>query len=152
MLTHPRDSIPADKLQEATHALLHTLAQDEPEALLRAAQTLQSGGHPAETPSPAAVLAESYLALTGNAARGGAEAAQTYEFNHGGHVHFEVRAGSRRAANRIARAAVAALLDSDAPLGALPGPFPGHPQLRNVTFWLGYSDDELELEGTRTGE
>ena len=150
MLTHPRDSIPGDKLHEATHALLHTLAQDEPEALLRAAQTLQSGGHPAGTPSPATVLAESYLALAGNAAHG-AEAAQTYEFNHGGHIHFEVRAGSRRAANRVARTAVAALLDSDAPLGALPGPFPGYPQLRNVTFWLGYSDDDLELEGTHPG-
>lgn len=151
MLAHPHDTIPADKLQEATHALLHTLAQDEPEALLRAAQTLQSGGHTPETRSPAAILAESYLASTGNPAPDGAENAQTYEFNHGGHIHFEVRAGSRRAANRIARAAVASLLESDAPLGALPGPFPGQPQLRNVTFWLGYSDDELELEGTKPG-
>jgi hypothetical protein len=147
MLRNPREEIPPDRVGEALDALLRTLAQDEPEALARAIQTLAGTEGDTAGPSVGETLGKAYLACAGN----GTPAVQDprrHRFAYPAYVQFVVDAGSVRAAKRIARTGIAALLESAAPLGALPGPFPDQRELRDVTLWLEDGDvgDLLELE------
>lgn len=129
-------------------ALLLTLARDEPEALIRAMRTLEGASGPGGAENPAAVLTKEYLALAGTATTLDAADRRLHRFSYSGYLLFAVRAGSRRAAKRIARERIAALLASEAPVGAMAGPYPGHEALLDVTFWLAEPEEGglLELE------
>lgn len=136
MPRHPRDSIPAEQVQPAMEALLLTLARDEPEALIRATQAVEGAGCRGGAVHPAALLANEYLALAGTAQTTDTADRRLYRFSYSGYLLFAVSAGSRRAANRIARQQIAALLATEAPVGAIAGAYPGHEALVDLAFWL----------------
>jgi hypothetical protein len=156
MIQHPETTMPEDRLRNAYADLLLTLARDESEALERAAQTLagDAARHAAALPdgSPGAQLARAYLAFTDNRpAAVHAEETKVFTFSYPAHVVFQVvGAGSPRAARRIARRSVGAMLESDEPLAGMDGPHPTDPGMSNVTVWLGSpagEHDVLDLEG-----
>lgn len=156
MIQHPETTVPEDRLRTAYAELLLTLARDEPEALERAAQTLAGDAARLAVAlrdgSPGAQLARAYLAFTDNlAAVVHAEGAQVFTFSYPAHIVFQVvGAGSPRAARRIARRSVGAMLESDEPLAGMNGPHPTEPAMSNVTVWLGSPEGEhdvLDLEG-----
>lgn len=151
-MIHPQKEHP----QSAYAALLLTLARDEPEALARAAQTLDGDtanhlGVLLEN-STGAQLARAYLAFTGKPAQTLLEEGmQRFTFSYPAHVVFEVvSAGGAGAARRVARRSVAAMLESDEPVVGIEGPLPTEPAISNVVVWLGSpsaDNDVLELEG-----
>lgn len=156
MIEHPESTMPEERLRNAYADLLLTLAGDEPEALERAARTLagDAARFPAALPegSPGAQLALAYLAFTGNQpAAPPAEGTQVFTFTYPAHVVFEViGAGGPRAARRLARRSLAAMLESDEPIAGIAGPLPSEPTISNAVVWLGSPSDEddvLELEG-----
>lgn len=156
MIQHPETTLPADRLQSAYADLLLTLARDEPEALERVAQTLagDAARHAAALAdgSPGARLARAYLAFTGNpAATEPAEGTQVFTLTYPAHMVFEVVcAGGPKAAQRLARRSLAALLASDDPVAGIDGPLPAEPTITNVVVWPGSPSadkDVLELEG-----
>lgn len=148
MPRHPRDSIPKEQIRPAMEALLLTLARDEPESLLRAIQTLESANASTPGTNAAAVLAKEYLTLAGVSTSVAPANQRLFRFSYSGYVLFAVTAGSRRAAKRIAREHITALLATESPVGAVAGPYTGHEVLLDLTFWL--ADDgeggQLELE------
>jgi hypothetical protein len=156
MIKHPESTIPEDRVQSAYADLVLTLARDEPEALARAAETLAGdAARPLGTlpdGSPGAQLARAYLAFTGNpAAAVPAEGMQVFTFTYPAHVVFQVvGAGGPKAARRVARRSLGAMLESDEPVAGINGPLPGEPAISNVFVWLGSPSgdaDVLELEG-----
>lgn len=157
MINHPESSIPEDRVQSAYADLVLTLARDEPEALARAAETLTGDasrplGTTVPDGGPAARLAHAYLAFTGNAAAvTHTEGVQVFTFTYPAHVVFQVvGAGSPKAARRVARRSLGAMLDSDEPVAGIDGPLPGEAAISNVYVWLGSpsgESDVLELEG-----
>lgn len=156
MIQHPETTMPEDRLRNAYADLLLTLARDESEALARAAQTLagDAARHAPALPdgSPGAQLAHAYLAFAGNPATTvPAEGMQVFTFSYPAHVVFEViGAGGPKAARRIARRSLGAMLESDEPVTAMHGPLPTEPAIWNVSVWIGSpagDTDVLELEG-----
>jgi len=154
MIKHPDTTLPETQLRTAYADLLAALARDEPEALLRAAQTLEAdpARQAAALPdgSPAARLARAWLGFTGNQPPTAHGEGSVFSFSYPAHVVFEVvGAGGVAAARRLARQGIAALLASDTPLAGIDGPFPGEPSIRNVVAWLGsvsQDGDVLDLE------
>lgn len=156
MIQHPETTLPEDQLQNAYADLLLTLARDEPEALERAAQTLAGAAarHIAALPdgSPGAQLARAYLAFTGiQAATVPSAGMRVFTFTYPAHVVFQIiGAGGPKAARRVARRSLGAMLESDEPVAGINGPLPGEPAISNVSVWLGSPSgdgDVLELEG-----
>jgi hypothetical protein len=157
MIQHPETTmLPEDRLRNACADLLLTLARDEPEALERASQTLagDAARHVVALPdgSPGAQLARAYLAFAGNqAATVPAEGMQVFTFTYPAHVVFQIiGAGGPKAARRVARRSLGAMLESDEPVAGINGPLPGEPAISNVFVWLGSPSgdaDVLELEG-----
>lgn len=155
MIRHPNASLPEEDLHGAYADLLALLAHDEPEALDRAARTLDAGWarHAGALTggSPAARLARTWLAFTGKHQPAAAPGeGRSFQFTHPAHVAFQVAgAASPEAAQRIAARAVAALAASDIPIGAIDGPLPAEPSIANVVVWIGSVTgvgDLLELE------
>ena len=156
MIQHPESTIPEDRRQSACADLLLALARDEPEALERAAATL-AGDAARHTPalpggSPGALLAHAYLGFAGHqVATVTAEGMQVFTFTYPAHVVFQVvGAGGPKAARRVARRSLGAMLESDEPVAGINGPLPGEPAISNVFVWLGSPSgdaDVLELEG-----
>lgn len=155
MIQHPETTMPEDQLKSAYADLLLTLARDEPEALERAAQTLAGDATRFAAALPdgslGAQLARTYLAFTGNhAAAAPAEGMQVFTFSYPSHVVFDVTgAGGVRAARRLARRSIAAMLESDEPVAGIDGVLPAQPEISNVVVWLGSPSadkDVLELE------
>jgi hypothetical protein len=149
---HPNETVPADLLPAAYADLLATLARDEPDALRRAAATVQEEVGDWEE-STARLLARAWLAFAGNAEQITSPHADVFHFTFPAHIAFEVvvLAGGVAVAKRVARRALAKLDASDNPLGGVEGPLPGAPSLLNVTVWAGSKrrkDDHLELELT----
>lgn len=151
MITHPESIIPADQRAAAYARLLETLAKDEPEALRRAAVTLdQNPTADGREADPAARLASAWLVFAGEEAPARDET-RGFTFTYPAHVTFSVSAGSAPAAKRIARSSISALLGSDQPVGAIHGPYPDTPALHDMVLWLGSPserNDVLELELT----
>jgi len=156
MIQHPETTMPEDRLKNAYADLLLTLARDEPEALVRAAQTLAGDAtrFAAALPdgSPGAQLARAYLAFTGNQPTTvPAEGMHVFSFMYPAHIAFEVvGAGGPEAARRIARRTIAAMGKSEDPVAGIDGPLPAQPAISNVVVWLGSPSadkDVLVLEG-----
>jgi hypothetical protein len=151
MIQHPESTLHEDQVGAAYRDLLITLARDEPEALERVARTLAGGAAPqALVVSPGAQLAGSYLGFVGNHANLEApEGSQVFTFIYPAHVAFQVVGGEERAARRLTRRSIAAMLESDLPIAAISGPLPTEPTIANVDVWLGSTTgekDELTLE------
>lgn len=156
MIQHPETTMPEDRLRNAYADLLLTLARDEPDALERAARTLagDAARFAAALPdgSPGAQLARAYLAFTGNQpATEPGEGMQVFSFMYPAHIAFEVvGAGGPEVARRIARRSLAAMRESEDPIGGIDGPLPAQPAISNVVVWLGSPSadkDVLVLEG-----
>lgn len=149
MITHPDSSISADQLAAAYARVLQTIAADDPEALRRAAITLDQNPMLAgREVDPAARLASAWLVFAGEATPS-REETRGFTFTYPAHVVFSVSAGSVQAAKRIARAAINALLGSDQPVGGIQGAYPGTPAVHDMVLWLGSPTerkDVLELE------
>jgi hypothetical protein len=75
-----------------------------------------------------------------------------YHFTYPAHAAFSVScAGGPEAAQALASAVVGRLMESEAPLVAVPGALRGEPRIRDVEVWLGSvrgDGDALELEAT----
>lgn len=139
-MQHPSKTLSADVLPSAYDDLLTALARDEPDALRRAAATVQDQVGTAEQASPASQLARAWLAFAGDVDPTLPPDGTVFHFTFPAQIAFSVVAhGGVAAANRVARRALAALDASDAPLGGVDGPLPGAPSLLNVTVWAGSS-------------
>lgn len=153
-MQHPNYTVSADVLLSVYADLLATLARDEPDALRRAAATVQDQvGTGQQATSPASQLSRAWLAFAGNAEPTASPDAEVFHFTFPAHLAFEVvvLGGGAAAAQRVARRALAALDASDAPLGGVDGPLPAAPSLLNVSVWAGSTrrkGDRLELELT----
>lgn len=151
MIDHPDGVLAPDARLCAYAALIGAVAAYEPEALARAVAALEeTASAPIDAAPPAAVLGRAWLGFSGVAKpQISQEPARVYTFAYPAHVGFQIatRAGSRTA-QRHGNRAIAALLDSDRPLCALPGPLPGYPFVLNVEVWLGSGGgvDELSIE------
>lgn len=141
----PHTTIPEGDREAAYAALLKALARDEPEALRRAAATIdaQAAQRVRVAGAPAASLARAWLASAGNQ---DPTTPQLFTFTYPAHVYFEIVAsGGPDVARRLATRAIRHLLGQDEPLGGVNGPLPAEPSLSNVAVWVGST-------GTRTGD
>lgn len=158
MIVHPETVLASESnpeaytalLLEAYRTLLAAIASYEPEALARATASIEDETCNRDTTPPAAVLAHSWLAFSGNQPTDPVEDATTDSFAFPATLAFDmVGRGGKRGAQRRGNAAIAALLAADKPLCSLPGPFPGHPEILNVEIWPGSfagKRDELKVE------
>jgi hypothetical protein len=151
MIGHPEAVLPTEARQQAYNALLSALATHEPEALARAAASIEEEARNDDAAPPAAVLARSWLEFTGHVEPATAPAgSRVYPFTYPAHVAFDiVSSAGKKTTVRRAQKVIAAMLATDRPLCALEGPFPGYPEIVNVEIWAGSIEgdgDELAVD------
>jgi hypothetical protein len=153
IIKHPDALLPAKKRLLAYAALVAAIAAREPEALASAAASLEdeggTGPHLGEV-HPAAALARAWLEFAGPVDAVVAPAgARVYSFGYPAIVEFEVvSTAGKRATERAAAEAVAALLEIEQPLCAVQGALPQVPAILNLKVWMGTEKrtDELTIE------
>ena len=155
IIQHPDTQVPAELLHAAYVELVSAIARHEPDALQRAAWTIDEAvSLPGETPGGAAqLLARAWLGFTGHHDRiVSAPPARTFSFAFPATMTFDtVGTGTQKAAHRRALQALRAVMDQDVPLAALSGPLPGYPSILDVVVWVGSTEryggeDKLRLE------